>query len=235
MLPFLALLLAHLITDFLQPELLVRWAKQSIFGVFIHTIIYALLSAFILVGYGRWWWFWLIVLTSSHFILDFFKYHLSDIKSSFGSLHILIADQLLHVGVLVLVVVGGGLAKLDPSPFLSLVSNYWQLLPSIVGYIAGTFVASIFIFEAGRAFNFKSASVENNGVATFKDRALGIIERTLAITFFLTGLYYLIPFSFTVSIYQLIKKWKTNRRRKFAIEFGLSVICSIATGYALIV
>ncbi len=233
---FYALLLAHLITDFMQPAILVRLTKRGFAGVLVHTIVYLILCTVVLFGYGSYWWVWVIVLAFSHFFVDHLKYVLN-YKVSRG-FYVFILDQIIHVAIIALVVFKGNFAKLEPSPFLYLVSDYWKLLPAVAGYVAGTFGASILVFEAGRTFTFKSdCSVREagqNAVATFRERFPGIVERALAISFIVASLYYLLPFAFSISIYKIIKRYGTTAAKRFIIEFVVSTISAITIGLAIL-
>lgn len=234
MLLFYALTIAHLLADFLQPAALVKWTKQNVFGLFIHIIIYTALTSIVLVGYGELWWLWLIILSLSHFFLDHFKYLLNKVFSLWG-FYIFILDQFLHLGVIALVAFQGNPPWAKPSPFLSLISNYWKLFPYVIGYIGGTFAASILVFEAKRTFAPPASSSENSSVTTFKERLPGIIERALAISFILAHLYYFLPFSFSTSLYQLIKGWNSSSRKKLLIESVTSVSSAIALGFLTLI
>lgn len=233
---FYTLIIAHLAADFLQPSALVKWTKQSMAGLLVHTGIYAALSAVVLTGYGRVWWLWLAILVLSHFVLDHFKYILSHQFVLWG-LYLFVADQILHIGVIALIVFAGNVAALEPSPFLVLISSYWYILPIIAGYVAGTFGVSILVFEAGGTFAHQSSSTNitknNNSVLTFRDRLTGILERTLAISVILAHLYYLAPLCFGISIYRFGKRRKTVAGRRLAIELGVSIISAVAVGVAI--
>ena len=65
------LLIAHLIGDFfLQPVKLVEQKKNSIKGLIIHSIIYTLMIALVLLLFGNIWeiTFWTFFIFISHFL-----------------------------------------------------------------------------------------------------------------------------------------------------------------------
>jgi hypothetical protein len=219
--------------DFLQPAGLVKWTKQSVFGLLVHTTIYTLLTAIILTGYGSRWWLWLIILSFSHFVLDHFKYLLNT-KFSLWGFYIFVLDQILHIGVMALIAFRGNPPWMKPSPFLSFISSYWKFFPYVIGYITGTFAASILVFEAGRTFAPQPQNNQNHTVTTFKQRFPGIIERTFAISFILAHLYYLVPLSFIASIYYLAKRWGTSLRKKLLVELITSMLSAITIGFLII-
>ena len=70
------LLIAHLIGDFfLQPVKLVEQKKNSIKGLIIHTIIYTLMIASVLLLFGNIWeiTFWTFLIFISHFAIDYVR------------------------------------------------------------------------------------------------------------------------------------------------------------------
>lgn len=233
---FYALLVAHLAADFLQPTALVKWTKYSVAGLATHVAVYISLTAVVITGYGNLWWFWLLILGSSHFLFDHFKY-LFGLKLYLRDLYIFIVDQILHVGTIALVVLAGGFAGLAPSPFLALISDYWRILPSLVGYLAGTAGVSILAFEAARTFlnrtHHPNEDAANHAVISFRERLPGMAERTLAISLILAGLYYLVPFSFAFSAYKLSRHWR-EEGGKPTIELAVSVLGAVVVGAAML-
>lgn len=70
------LLISHLIGDFfLQPIGLVEKKKNSKSGLIIHTLIYTLLTTFVLLFFGNIWEiiFWLVIIFISHYTIDYFR------------------------------------------------------------------------------------------------------------------------------------------------------------------
>lgn len=228
-----ALLLAHLTADFLQPAALVRWTKRSSYGLLVHVASYALLTGVVLAGQGPYWWAYLVGLSVTHFVLDHAKYLLAARFPREG-VYLFIADQVLHVAVMVIVVFGMGLDKAPPSFFLQSIAGKAWLLPVLTGYVAASFAASILVFEVGRAFADKPDTNPDDGVATPADRIMGILERALAVSFILLRLWYLVPFAFAPSAYRLAADWRTKSRTRLIAEFGTSAATAIVIGVALL-
>lgn len=232
MILFYTILLAHLIADFMQPAALVKWAKQSIAGLLVHTAFYLILSLIVLFGYGSYWWLWLTILGFSHFGLDRLKLWLNE-KFSHLSLYVFLLDQILHVAVIAGVVVMAALGVSTLSPFLRLISNYSTWLPAITGYVIVTFGASILVFEASKTISVSKADDSNTVVITFKDRLLGMFERGLAVTLLLTELYFLAPLSFLLSIGGVVRTWGTKAGEKRLTELVTSALVAFVIGLIL--
>ncbi|MEW6189607.1 MAG: DUF3307 domain-containing protein [Actinomycetota bacterium] len=230
---FYLLLLVHLVVDFMQPASLVKWAKQSIWGVAIHSGIYCAFMGIILAPYSHRWLLWAIVLGFSHFLFDRLKIVATMWKPAM-SLYIFIGDQILHLLVM------GMVFSLTELRFVSSSHiPYSQFLPYLVGYIAATFGGSILIYEfcntfgkAGTGSSLASgpASRHGNNTLYFHKRFVGIVERGLAVTFILVGLYFLAPLAFIPSMVKVIKG---NREYPFVLEFASSMSLAIIVGLIL--
>lgn len=222
---FYALLIAHLVADFLQPAALVRWTIRGTGGLVVHVTTYALLTMVVILGYGPVWFGYLVLLSAFHFGLDRIK-HLWSLKHSRGSVYVFLLDQATHIGVIYLVALA--LAGTPLSPFMRLVSPYSHFLPLVAGYIGGTFAVSILVFEAGLTFAPKKTDDRSEQVVTSEGRVVGIVERAVAITVILAHFYALVPFAFSVSIYRLARAWKTDGRRRQIVELATSLPAAVA-------
>lgn len=78
----------------MQPASLVRWTKESVQGLIVHTSIYSLITALVIAAYSPIWWFWAALLGVSHFVID---YHLDKGRLPFTNLSLLVVDQVLHL------------------------------------------------------------------------------------------------------------------------------------------
>lgn len=98
----------------MQPAALVAWTKRSTWGLFVHVTTYAALTGMILFGGGRYWFIYLVVLGSTHFVLDHVKY-LLDVRCAVHGLYVFLADQAAHIATLVFVASVGlaGAPRLD--------------------------------------------------------------------------------------------------------------------------
>lgn len=227
---FLALTLAHLVADFLQPAALVSWSKRYTSGLLVHTASYMLLSGIVIYGV-RDWWLWLSLLGFSHFVLDYIKYFTARRMGPSGSLFYFIIDQVFHMIIIATVVWGLGAIGVRSSWFLEALGTYRDWLPLAVGLIAATFGVSILIFELERTLLRPDT---NNSVIGFKERVPGLAERGAAVVFMATGLFYLFPLAFVYSIYHLFLAWPTADRRRLLIEFTTGVAVTLAIGLVLV-
>lgn len=100
------LLIAHLIGDFfLQPVKLVEQKKNSIKGLIIHTIIYTLMIALVLLLFGNIWeiTFWAFLIFISHFAIDYVRIKINkNNKNNNIRFYSFVIDQLIHVLILVI-------------------------------------------------------------------------------------------------------------------------------------
>lgn len=100
------LLIAHLIGDFfLQPVKLVEQKKNSIKGLIIHTIIYTLMIALVLLLFGNIWEiiFWTFLIFISHFAIDYVRIKINkNNKNNNIRFYSFVIDQLIHVLILVI-------------------------------------------------------------------------------------------------------------------------------------
>lgn len=100
------LLIAHLIGDFfLQPVKLVEQKKNSIKGLIIHTIIYTLMIALVLLLFGNIWeiTFWTFLIFISHFAIDYVRIKKNkNNKNNNIRFYSFVIDQLIHVLILVI-------------------------------------------------------------------------------------------------------------------------------------
>ena len=100
------LLIAHLIGDFfLQPVKLVEQKKNSIKGLIIHTIIYTLMIALVLLLFGNIWeiTFWTFLIFISHFAIDYVRIKINkNNKNNNIRFYSFVIDQLIHVLILVI-------------------------------------------------------------------------------------------------------------------------------------
>lgn len=193
-------------------------------GLLTHVAGYTVLTALALAGYGPFWWLWLIVLGLAHLLLDHIKY-LIDARLGRFSIVLFILDQAIHIAVIAAVAFVTGLSSGRPA--LNIISRYSAVLPYLVAYIAVSFAASIFVFESGRIFVPVQTNSNNTEVILWKDRILGMVERSLALTLILVKLYFLAPLAFLPSLGILVRKWQSKERTKLLTEFAASLLVTL--------
>ncbi|MDI6903835.1 MAG: DUF3307 domain-containing protein [Methanocellales archaeon] len=223
------LLLAHLVADFMQPASLVRWTKESVQGLIVHTSIYSLITALVIAAYSPIWWFWAALLGVSHFVID---YHLDKGRLPFTNLSLLVVDQVLHL-LMIGAIFWSGLRFLTPIGQLTFLSDHSEVFRCLVGYVAATFGGSIFVFEAGNTFYPQLPSGGENEILSLGDRCLGITERALTVTFILLGRYLLIPLAFLPSMAVRRKELRGGQRPRLLCELAISLLIALAVGFWL--
>ncbi|MFC1599518.1 DUF3307 domain-containing protein [Patescibacteria group bacterium] len=74
--PLKLLIIAHLLADFIfQPTKLIEWKKRHFLGIFVHVLIFALLSLILLAPYLIYWETWVVIgaISLVHFLTDKIK------------------------------------------------------------------------------------------------------------------------------------------------------------------
>ena len=74
--PLKLLIIAHLLADFIfQPTKLIEWKKRHILGIFVHVLIFTLLSLILLAPYLVYWETWVVIgaISLVHFLTDKIK------------------------------------------------------------------------------------------------------------------------------------------------------------------
>lgn len=229
---FLLLILVHLLVDFLQPASLVKWSKEKTVGTLTHATVYAILCIVVLYQ-AHAWYFWVFILSLSHFLLDHTKFVLARRYGQTG-LFLFLLDQILHVLIILLVTICMINEGVKSTVFLDYMGDYSRMLPILVGLITVTFGVSIMIFEANRTY-FQGENSGIGSVVLFKDRMAGIIERSIATVFMLTSFYYLIPVSFVYSYYRLWTGWKKKTRGRLMFDLAISITSTIGVGIIVII
>ncbi|WP_217601514.1 DUF3307 domain-containing protein [Chitinophaga sp. GbtcB8] len=199
----LRLLLAHCATDFLlQPNKWVNdkqahtWKSKYLW---YHGLVTGLATAVVLWSPSLWWA--ILIITLSHVFIDGIKVSL---EKKGSSLFMFIADQLLHVIILVLVwlAIVNGWNRIPHT--WSLLSVNYRLLAYLLGYLVVIGPASIII-----QFITKRWLTEINTEDSLKDAGkwIGILERILALTLVYTGQFAAIGFLMTAkSLLRLVDK-----------------------------
>lgn len=215
--------------DFLQPAALVKLSKTRAVGLLIHATSYALLTAVFLYG-SKLWFIWLILLATSHYLLDQLKFMASRIDVKIRPVFLFILDQVMHMSVVAAITLGIIYTGTTTTPLLNMIAGYDQWILIICGLIAGTTGVSILIFEMDRTFFIQDH--DTAAVIDMRTRMVGIAERGAAISFILIGLSYIAPLAFVYSFYCLMKdirqRTKTKEITDFCISAGSAFIIAFA-------
>ncbi len=235
--------MAHLVGDFLlQPSSLVKKKKYSIWMMALHSLINGATAYLILTS----WRAWLVplVISLSHFLVDFTK---SRFKKD--SLWLFLADQTLHLTIILLLVV----FYLLPNSILS----YWfkmqpeVALPVMVilsSLILLTFAGGLFIGYCVRPFQEQIkdyyAKVKKEPVEGLKEggKMIGWLERLLIFVFVVTGQFAGVGFLIAAKSVFRFGELKESENRKeaeyiiigtfisFLFALAVSIIARLALG-----
>lgn len=220
---FNSLIIAHLLVDFAQPGWMVKWSKQSSLGLFVHAFSYTMLSAVILFDYP-FWWLWVLILGTTHFLVDKTKYYFSP-RLPGWEMPLFIIDQLIHAIIVFSVTFISGLSILPvtkSSIFIQEIMSYKIYLPYIVGYLIATFSISILIFEIDRTITVRRGTASRRVIITFFERSLGMAERGLALMLLLINNFFILfPFAFTISVIKLFKSKDSKQQQYIELIVGV--------------
>jgi hypothetical protein len=214
---FYGLVLAHFIADYMQLAALVAWTKRDRRGLYVHTGAYTILTALVLVCYGRYWLAGLIILAVTHWLYDTFKYAVGR-RATGNFLWWFLLDQAMHGATILAVALV--LAGATQSPATAFIGRHYLPFVIFTALIGAAFGGSILVFEAGRTF-----APQNDGrVVGWRVRLPGILERTTAGLLLFTGwLAWLAPLPFAYSVWRLASGWKTSERRRRAVDLAAGI------------
>ncbi len=233
---FFRLLAGHLVGDFvLQPLWLAIAKRRGWRGLLIHVTVVTVTTATIVAGKMPHWFGWMVTLFGIHLFIDQFRTFVFTNNSKGRGVLLLIADQLVHVGSLVLI---SGWATGEPMSALSaiftappILSNYQFFAFSLV--VVTFWVAPIFEIETIVAIaSFRGNA--NKGVAPIllSDRLMGGTERTLALVAIATGYWLFAPLLF-VPRWLWLRKNPALQKWHLAAKMGVSVSITLLMGLLL--
>lgn len=233
MIIFIKLLLAHLLGDFiLQPNSWITDKEnkrhKSIY-LYLHTLIHGVLAiifirelAFITFA---------IVLALSHGIIDFLKLHYQKANNKRTWF---IVDQLLHIGILILIVMWYENQVLD---FNFFGNQFWIFITGLVllSKPASVLIKNIISIWTPES-NKEDSSLANAG------NYIGILERLFVFTFILTGHFEAIGFLLAAkSIFRFgdLKEAKDRKLTEYVLigtllSFGIALVIGLLSQYALL-
>ena len=218
------LLLAHLLSDFvLQSRNMALNKSWFSYQLLLHTLIVYACTAFF-----TGWWLAALVVAGTHYVIDGLKTEAKQRKFA-SELFLFVADQLLHILVLILVwsfntnlthnlFYMPGLLLNDYNSSLILLGYLFVSIP--VGYLIG--------------FATKGMVKENDIQAENNERggkSIGIYERIIILTFVLMGQYEAIGFLITgKSIIRFVNKDEHIRSEYVLLGTMMSYMFAIVTG-----
>lgn len=174
--PWLYLVLAHLIADFiLQPYALVVLKRRPV-GLAIHSFVHALVTAVIAAPFLPRWWIVLPASAVVHYLIDRWKVS-SRQTTGLPSLGLFLADQALHLAALAVVVLIAGLPLGDRVAYGS--DGLITVMYFAVPYVAATFAGAILIYQIAVALRTRQHPEE---LLAPGPRATGLVARALALS-----------------------------------------------------
>jgi hypothetical protein len=174
--PWLYLVLAHVLADFvLQPYELVKLKQQPI-GLWIHSAIHGLLAAAVMAPLSPRWWLAGVCVGALHYPIDYAKVSIG-YHAGLASLVAFLVDQAVHLAVLV---VGVPLAGLPLRGEIEMGSGavsavFYYAVP----YATATFAAAIVLYQLAVAYGTRSNAGD---LLTPIARIAGYAERGLVLT-----------------------------------------------------
>lgn len=212
MLILLQLLLAHIIADFvIQPS---KWVehkrnfKARSKYLYFHSFLAGFLTFIFLLRLE--WWYVALYIGITHFIIDLWKlqYPKDDLK-------MFISDQILHLGVIILVWLFLTSNYSEILPFLSTIISSPAILSIIMGYLIIIFPAGYLIGKATKRWQNEVESDLKKNSLDEAGRFIGIFERILVFTFILTLNFSAIGFLIAAkSILRFSDKSDTGARKQ---------------------
>lgn len=177
--PWLYLLLAHLVADFvLQPHELVKLKRQPV-GLVIHAGIHTALAAAVAASFLPRWWLIVPLLGLSHYFIDRAKVASSHTQGP-RSMAAFLTDQMAHLAALAAAVVAAGL------PLRQAVSigppAATEVLYFAIPYLTVTFAGAIVLYQLALACGTRPRPED---LLSPRLRAAGYMERGLVLTLLL--------------------------------------------------
>ncbi|MCK4533056.1 DUF3307 domain-containing protein [bacterium] len=213
---FWRLILAHLLADFtLQTNRIAEKKSKDLFGVFIHSFIFLILSLSLSVGFLGKNWIYIVIIALSHFFIDTLR--MIGIKKYKQTDNVLffILDQVFHLSIIFLV---WKCCLVFSAPLLR---ERWVIILSL--YIIATHFATIFIYYLK---NFDKTNIEG------KEKHYGILERTIIFFCLLLPGFWkmLFPLIWLGRVFLSRTQWKEQldfSRKNLIVGNGIAVIVGI--------
>lgn len=201
--PWLYLLLAHLIADFvLQPFELVQLKRRPV-GLIIHTSIHALVTAALAAPILTRWWLVIPLLSFVHYWIDALKVAYGPARGPW-SLVAFVVDQAVHLGTLALAVLLAGVPLAADRVFVTpaLTAVFYYAVP----YVAAVFAGAILIYQVALAFQTRA---QPETLLSPGPRTAGMVERLVTLTVVL----FLAPWWWWLGAVTAALQWGANQRQ----------------------
>lgn len=233
MILFVKLLLTHLLADFVfQPDPWVeekQLKKHKSPKLYLHVLLHGLLSMVIVAELA--FWPYAIAISSSHFLIDWAKLAFQKDPAQKSWFFI---DQLLHLGLLLLIALSYSNAGID----LSLLNpDKWLWMITAIVFLSLPASVLIRILISGwtpKTDDTKKDSLQNAG------KYIGILERLFIFIFILTDHWEGIGFLLAAKSIFRFGDLKESKERKLTeyvmigtlLSFGLAILTGILVNHA---
>lgn len=182
----LSMFLAHLMGDYiLQWDNLALWKSRELKGVAAHCLIVFVVTWLFAIPFGGMGWWGVLFISITHFLIDASQLK---IKPPVSPLARFLLDQIAHIMIIFVALVGGGYLAW-PTLFadLTVITQSQRLLLNLIGYAFVTMPAWVLVKFAAYGLVLGTAP-EFPGKS---NKYLGILERILITTFIVCGQFLL--------------------------------------------
>jgi hypothetical protein len=223
----IAMFLAHLVGDYiLQWNSLAAWKSRALNGVIVHCLIVLAVTWLLILPFNPGWWPWVLIIGVAHFLIDAVQLR---VKLPMPELARFALDQVAHILVITLALVGGGYLDLALLHNSLVVLQSDRLLIYLLGYAFVTMPAWVLVKFT--AYGLVQGSSPQFGGSS---KYLGIMERLLMTTFVALGQYFLVP---VVILPRLLMEWprvaNNERASIYLAELLASTILAVIVGILL--
>lgn len=225
----ISMLLAHLVGDFvLQWDALAQWKAREVKGVVVHGLIILVTTSLFAWSVDPSWWQGVLLISGTHFLIDLTQFYY---RPAIPPLARFTIDQLLHILVILVALVGGGylawgtlgsdlLASAAAAPRMTVLLGY--VFITMPAWVLLKF--AVYGLVAHRPPDFPAAP----------NKYAGIAERLLIASLVVVGSFVLVP---VVAVLRVSYEWTRMRdggvNAVYVTELLSSVALALMVGVAL--
>ncbi len=235
---FYRLLLGHLVGDFVLQPLWVAIAKRDGWpGLILHVGVVAVTTGILIYGVVENWLLWTVVLFLLHLFLDRFRTFVFTDNAKGKGFILLIADQGIHVGSLVLI---SWMASGTPADAISQIlgsslSPTNGLLLAFSMFIIAFWVTPILEIEFNVAImSFRGSANKQVVPIKLSDRVMGGVERIISLALFWFSYGVFAPLVFIPRFAWLMKQDQPMNKTAIYAKMGMSLVVTILLGVLLL-
>ena len=228
----LTMFLAHLVGDYvLQWDGLAQWKSRELKGVLAHGLIVGLVTWLFSLPFTFCWWPWAAVIGLTHTAVDAvpltMRRWISFNGSGTAALIRYLIDQIVHIAVILMALVGSGYLTMPSLPvelLSALRSNRWMAITLGYAFVTmpGWILVEFFVYGLvnGSAPDFSQAA----------NKYVSSLERGLITTFVMTGQFTLVP---VVTLPRLVLEGSRVMGSRQATLYVAELLASVALAVAI--